>query len=239
MNKEEVINFINQAKFQVNGSNNFARCVDGRYVGDNIGAIAMAGADEELLEAAFSTLNTLNINIPKEKVLEAVLETTRGAHNFHFHTDDHATDTAMGCGHIKHSTSSPEAYNLTTDQAEYIKSILEKLINESAKQTVLTGSHAEKAVVIIKSEKWSARPQLTDGSQVFIYQDTLTTNRLKTLAENLKSAVLPDQAITTDELAAKLKNSFSKHLNETVTRLAAHLPVYTVLISDSGEVTAE
>ncbi|HYF04552.1 MAG TPA: hypothetical protein VEA59_00100 [Patescibacteria group bacterium] len=244
MNISEAQAFVETNKFRVTDQNNYARCVDGRYMDEGMGAIAMPGADAELLVAAFATVQLLALPLSEEQVLQSVVKTVGGTRNFYFHTDDHAVSDAkemgMGCGHIKNSIVACGDYGITEVQARYIKYALIKLSSEGARQVVLHGNHEETAVIIVDSYSWSVKPKQTlESNQVreaFVFHRTLSEKRSKELAGCLFAALGGSSTVSEGDVFLALINKMQKQLNETVSRLAKDLPVYHVQITEYGQV---
>jgi hypothetical protein len=76
---EEAAEFAAKAVFKVTAANKFSSCVDGRYPEGEAGAIALAGADTGVLEAAFAAVNELKAeqgaSLSDEAILNTILST--------------------------------------------------------------------------------------------------------------------------------------------------------------------
>lgn len=243
MNKEQAQAFVEANKQQITESNKFSRCVDGRY--ENIvdcPLISKPGADVGDVMAAFGALNILQKTLEPQKVVNTVLKATNGATQFYFHTDDHAGEenVGFGCGHFKQAKNDPTAYGVTQEQMDAVAAALPGLLQQGAHQEVLHGDHAETAVIVVDSENYGVLPLQREGENVneaFIYQKTLHTKQLDTLANLLQEALAETgEPVESTDIRKALDDAFGKQLTETLKRLADGLPVYVAKIDESGMV---
>jgi hypothetical protein len=244
MNLEEAQAFVEMSSKPLEDENKYSRCVDGRYENiSNFPMIAKPGADAGDVMAAFGALNLLQINLPSEIVLNAVISAIGGVGKFNFHTDDHAepTDIGYGCGHIRQAKEDPAAYGVTQEQIDFIFNELPKLLEQGAHQEVLHGLHAEQAVIVVDSESYGVLPLLRIGEnvrEVFIYQKNLHRQQLDALSKLLQEAIAAQGQVVEDHAIRKaLDDAFGKQLSETLKRLADGLPVYTAMIDSEGMVS--
>lgn len=244
MNLEEAQAFVEMNSRPLNETNQYSRCVDGRYENiSNFPMIAKPGADAGDVMAAFAALNILGVSLPSEVVLEAVVTAIGGANKFAFHTDDHSepSDIGFGCGHTKQAKNDPEAYGVTQEQMDFIFSQLPKLLEQGATQEVLHGDHAEQAVIVIDSETHGVQPLVRIGNNVreaFIYQKTLHSQQLDKLVKILQEVLAAyGQAVEEHAIRKALDDAFGKQLAETLKRLADGLPMYTAMIDAEGTVS--
>ncbi|QQS22763.1 hypothetical protein IPM19_03995 [bacterium] len=247
MNQEEAKQFVDSNKFPVQFTNLQSRCVDGRSPQKEdearIPAISKPGADIGDLIITLGALNKLEIKADPKMVLDTITETYGGPFNLKFHTDAHALEKGagpgLGCGHINFATQHPEDYHLSEDQTEFILEQLPKLLDEGAKQIVLNGDHAEKAVLVIESDFYGVKPNNGD-TQVFVYQKRLHEQQLgkltKPLAYKLKAS---GQVVEEGSLRKAIDEVFHDQLGATLGRIAKGLPIFSVNIPQSGAVHVE
>lgn len=240
MKQPEIVELVRQGKYRANP---LARCVDGRYNGDSEpGAIAMPGADLNLLFAGLGACNRIDVQIYPEAILEALIHTVGGVKNIRLHTDVHAESEdrgpAMGCGHVKNALFDYETYKLNWDQAQFIMATIPALVAAGAKQDVLAGNHQETAVLIVESEHFSIKPSFVSTKnplQAFVYQKTLTEDRFRQFSRQLlpviREAGLSISDITLDRV---IRETAEAQLKETLARLAPGKPVYNVTITADG-----
>lgn len=247
---EEVAEFAAKTIFKVTATNKFASCVDGRYPEGEAGAIALAGADTGFLEAAFAAVNELKLKnsvyLSDEAILNTIYALIGGKDKFQYHSDDRAGHD--GCGHNKRATTRAADYGLTEEQAHLIKQTLQELETEGVKPTVLTGDHAEAAVLVISLTEYEPtnpeRPAYSlhhqadfEGKsiQAFVYNQTLVTERLYKLADLLHEQ-LPN--ITTEDIFAALAKAEATQRGITVKELALDkgLGVYNIVIDKTGNI---
>lgn len=251
MTLEEAREFATKATFKVTAANKFASCVDGRYPEGEAGAIALAGADTGVLEAAFAAVNELKTeqgaNLSDEAILNTVYTLVGGKQKFQYHSDDHAGHD--GCGHNKRATTRAADYGLTETQAQLITRTLQELETEHIKPTELRGDHAEAAVLVVSVPGYDPadpeRPAFSlhhqtefDGEpiQAFVYNQTLVNERLHILAE-----LLHEQLTNTpvENIFAALTKAEAAQRSITVKELALDkgLSVYNIVINKDGAVS--
>ena len=244
MNIEEAQIFVEMNSRQLEDTNIFSRCVDGRYeLIENFPMIAKPGADAGDIMTAFGALNSLQLSLSNEAVLNTVITAIGGITRFRFHTDDHAelADLGAGCGHLKQARLDPIAYGVTQEQINYIFSELPKLVEQGAVQEVLHGDHAEQAVIVIDSDTYGVTPLVRLEPNIrsaFIYHKTLHAQQLDKIVKLLQEALATQgQAVEDYVIRKALDDAFGKQLTETLKRLAQGLPVYTANIDAEGVVT--
>jgi hypothetical protein len=246
MNEQEVLAFAESAKVKLTEQSRKGRCVDGRYAGDeSMPMIAKPGGDAGDVMAAFGALNVLNLQLPHQDVLAAVIDVIGGPQNFQFHSDQHAEDDGagpgMGCGHIKKAILEPEDYAVTAEQMAFIKNELPKLLSQGAHQEILQGNHAEQVVVVVQSESYGLKPMIGAGEnlqEAFIYQQTIHQEQMGRLAKILQEKLAGAGHIVEEfQVQKALDEGFGKQLSATLKRLAEGLPVYSVQIDEVGQVT--
>ncbi len=248
MNSEQVKSFAEANKVAIAEENKISRCVDGRYEGiKNFPMVAKPGGDAGDIMAAFGAINELGLELDGEMIINAVMEAVGGKEKFAFHTDSHAEhDNAgcgMGCGHLKKAKLEPDEYGLKQEQMDFLFNKLPQFLEEGAHQEILNGDHAETAVLVVDSENFGLKPLLhsEDGIQeAFVYHKTLHQEQLDQLAKELQEKLAETGVVREEvELRKALDTAFGKQLNATLQRLAKDLPVYTVKISETGEVEVE
>lgn len=221
-------------------ANRYARCVDGRYAGNEFGAIATPGADIGFLLNGFAASNKLDLGLKEEEILQALIRVVGGYKNLRFHSDEHAKGHGMGCGHIKHSTTDYESYGITKAQADFVVGILPELLKQGAREEILEGEHQESGVLVVESERFSVKPsvRLRNGiHQSFVYQKTLTDARLQELAKALLPLALQyNPGLTEIRLLSALRQATQEQLQLTVGRLAKDKPVFTAHITPTGKI---
>lgn len=251
MTLEEATEFATRATFKVTAANKFSSCVDGRYPEGEAGAIALAGADTGVLEAAFAAVNELQAeqgaNLSDEAILNTVYTLVGGKDKFQYHSDDHAGHD--GCGHNKRATTRASDYGLTEAQAQLISRTLQDLEAENIKPTELKGSHAEAAVLVVSLPEYDPtdpeRPAYSlhhqtefegEPIQAFVYNQTLVNERLHKLAE-----LLHEQLANTpvENIFAALAKAEAAQRSITVKELALDkgLSVYNIVINKNGAVS--
>jgi len=255
--QEAVEGHIAKALYRVElGTENFCRCVDGRYLENGeLPPVARPGGTVGLymaLTAAARKLEEygLKLDAQTRSALWEMVKKTTGAdknpEHVCFHTDgDHGQQPGAGCGHIMKALESPGDYGLAPEDMRHIVEKLSALVDEGARQDVLIGKHQEGAVLIVESNQYSVKPQVHIGdniSQVFVYQKTLDARLLENLALQLarhiqERGVNPD---TVEELLERVEKEVlgasDVQLRATVERLAKDLPVYRAEIENNGTI---
>ncbi|MDQ3018826.1 MAG: hypothetical protein M3Q64_03075, partial [bacterium] len=248
MTKEQVQEFADANKVLITDNCRKSRCVDGRYEGllEEFPMIAKPGGDAGDILIAFSALNELGVELDPEVVVASVMEEVGSEDNFQFHTDEHAehdhAGAGMGCGHLKNAYNDSEKYGLNKEQAAFVMEKLAQLTerDKDKHQVVLKGDHKESAVLVVDSEKYGLKPLLREGDEIqeaFIYQKTLHQEQLDILAKKLQEKIAATGKVVEEQIIRQaLDTSFAKQLGETLKRLAAGRPIYTVKIDESGVV---
>jgi len=242
----EVSELIFANKYQVEESKKFfSRCIDGRYKNEkNLAPQAFPGGDLGELALILATSNSYGLEIDREKAFKILVDLIGGAKNFGFHSDHHGDHRvpASGCGHFKQMNLDAAAYSLKKEDLDFIKEKLVELKKKGASEVTLEGDHMEGAILIIKGN-WGIMPQYnleTDQgkklAQVFVYQQTLTDDKHRKLAENLvKNKAVKFQLGEDEEyLYQVLSDVAESHLMETAKRLAPDLPIYQVDFDSDG-----
>lgn len=239
MTPESLEAFVNHNKIAIMETNIRSRCVDGRYneySDEEFPMIAKPGASSDDVIAAFGALNLLSKSLPHQTVLNAVIEVEGGLDKFIFHTDHHTESQeggyGMGCGHMKKAWLDPKTYAVTRGQIDYLFTRLPELLQQSAKQVVLQGDHAESAVVIVESEYFGLKPmrKINDEvQQVFVYHKTLHERQLNLLACNLQAALAETgEVVEESTIRQALDQVCALQMDATLTDLAKGLPVFSV-----------
>lgn len=242
MSPEVLENFVRHNKIAVTESNLKDRCVDGRYAGiedTEFPVVSKPGGTAGDVMAAFGALNILGKSLPNEEVLNAVISSVGGTEKFAFHTDESAehdqAGCGMGCGHMKKALLEPDDYQVTQEQMDFLVSKLPNLLDESAEQVVLSGDHAESAVVVVESEQFGLKPLWQNNGQleeVFVHQKTLHEKQLDLLAKHLQeSLAAAGEVVEEPDLRFALDQAFALQIGATLSRLAKGLPVYLVKIT--------
>ena len=244
MNLDEAQTFVEMNNKLVSETNVGSRCIDGRYENiSDIPLIAKPGGDVGDIMALFCALNFLKISLPNETILNIVVGFVGGAPHFNFDTDDRTepADVGYGCDHFKEAKLHPESYGITNEQIDFIGMQLPGLLEKGAHQEVLHGNHAEQAVIVVDSETHGISPLLRLGEslrEAFVYQKTLHTKQLDTLANMLQEELAASgQVVEQNTLRAAVYDASAKQLTQTLKILASDLPVYTALIDSHGEVS--
>lgn len=235
-------------------------CVDGRggYL-YSIPVRAFPGADAGLVMNGFAALNRLlpqdqtnNINF-YDKVWQIGNDTV-GKDKFRSHTDQAAEDShkgsCMGCGHMRDALLSTRVedkdntnaedndYLVTNDQMEYTFKRLSD-IQTTTNQVVLQGEHKERAVVLVRSEKFSLKHNIQHPTlgyrEVFVYHETLHDKLLSQFSDNLAN----NFSLNQETVLQELKETFGIQLGKTLENLANGYPLYIVTISDDRTFTIE
>lgn len=247
---EQVEDFISENKYLFNQDKWFlSRCIDGRYEkNEELEPLAKPGADIGDLMMILATSNEYALNIVPETALEVLINTVGGKENLRIHTDGHnchdkdEKKQCLGCGHFKQASLDPAAYGLEDEDIDYIFEALQQLKKDGIKNDVLDGDHSEKAVIVLKSKKYSLMPRLKNSAGItecFIYHKTLDDKRRRELAKNLLPHVMSDKDIDEEYLYEVLTSTSDQQLFETVSRLAPEYPIYNVKIDDEGIVEVE
>jgi hypothetical protein len=260
LSQEDVESHAAKGLYEVTpDTENFCRCVDGRYEGEALPPVARPGGTVGLymaLIAAVRKLGPRNVRLGAEtldaKMREALWEMVRktvGADknpkHVCFHTDDHNEKPGGGCGHIVQALENPSDYGLEPEDMKHIVGKLPELLAQGAHQDILSGKHNEGAVVIVESGNYSVKPQVRIGdnsSQVFVYQKTLDDRLLAKLSRQLTQYIQEHGTSRANEdtkdfmlrIQQAVMEASDKQLNETVSRLAKGLPVYRAEI-DNGK----
>lgn len=251
LNLTQISEFVFSNKYQVEETEiRKTRCIDGRYLGQDLPAFAYPGADAGMLATVFATARTNGYDLDQEKAYSVISDLVGGEKNLQFHSDSHAHgDLALtGCGHIKQMTLSPEAYDLTTDEVEFIKNKFTQAKKKEAHEIILQGDHQEGAVVFINGN-WGIYPQgevtmeigEKQPAQIFIYHKTLASEYFRILTKELiaKKAIIFKDSETEEMLLTALLEVADIHLLETAKRLAKGLPIFDVKFEEDGQFKIE
>lgn len=231
-------------KLRAAGSPSTRATYRGKTQGEKPEPLAKPGADIGDLMIVFAANREYGLEIKKEKIFKAVLETVGGFENFRFHTDDHNLNSKseilnsfLGCGHFKQAYQDSAAYSLSKEEIKAINKFLTEAKKKGAKGEVLQGEHLEGAVLIVKGDHWSIAPQLMLNNEVieaFIYQKTLDDKRRRILAKHLLPYVKAPFSVDEEYLYQIMSQVADNQLLETVSRLAKDLPVYEVAFEEDG-----
>jgi hypothetical protein len=245
LNLNQINDLVLDNRYKVNEKSRFiSRCIDGRYQNDeNLPALAFPGAEAGELALILATARAFAFKVNPELAYKSLVEVVGGEKNLHFHTDNHHDGIIAGCGHITQETKTPQDYNLTEDEINFVKEKSKQAIKNGAIEIILEGDHKEAAVVYISGD-YGVYPQgvvETDGgseipAQIFIYHQTLVNERHRELAKKLienKAVVLPE-GTGEEYLYEALSDTSDTHLLETLKRLAKGLPIYQVNFEDDG-----
>lgn len=244
---EQIEIFVNENKYEIDQTQWYlSRCIDGRYETiEGLEPLAKPGADIGDLMVMLSTNTQYALNLTPEIILEVLIETVSGKENLRIHTDGHnchshdKREQCLGCGHLKQAALDPVAYGLEKEHIEFIFKALEQFKTDGIKNDVLEGDHMEKAVIILKSQKFSIAPKRKKNEYIdecFIYHKTFDDRRRRLLAQNLLVHIKSDDEMTEEHIYEILTTVSDQQLFETVSRLAPEYPIYKVEIDDEGEV---
>lgn len=243
--KREVEEYVKVNSFEATSITK-SRCIDGRYVRDgSLPATTFPGADAGAVALVFATCNRYGFELHTHKLFETFSKFVGGEKYLSFHTDEHADKDKPfgGCGHMKQIELYNEAYFIEKENYHEIYKYFSHALDSGARQDILTGSHNERAVIVVSGEPRGVYSQgeyefegITRHGEFFIYQKELSDMRNKKLAE----ALLDDKAITLfgSQDKGTLYDAFldigEVHVMETVSRLAKNLPVFQIVFSDQS-----
>jgi len=247
---EQINELVTDNKYSVDIETKFlSRCIDGRYQNDkNLPALALPGADAGELALILATARSFAFKVDPELAYKSLVEVVGGEKNLRFHTDNHHEGVIAGCGHITQETATPQDYNLTEEEINFVKEKSGQTIKAGAEEIILEGDHREAAVVFIRGN-YGIYPQYilaTENGgkipvQIFIYHRSLVNERHRALA----SALLRNRAVelpggTGEEyLYEALSDTSDVHLMETAKCLAKGLPIYQVNFDENEEFKIE
>lgn len=232
----EIEKLVKKNRYKVNDDNKFkARCVDGRYVGDNLPPLARPGADAGSLMEMLVANDTLSLGLQNKVVADILLSIVGGYTHFHFHTDRYYPTKILGCGHIKEVLQDPEPYQLTEASAMFLQDFLQTVSDKGACITILEGDHREGAVLIIRGKDWS----VASDNKLFVYHHTLDDERRKLIAHKMVLCIDPTLQVREEYLYNMLSQIADNQRMETVNRLAAGLPIYQASFEKNGEYEIE
>ncbi len=231
---EEIEPLVAKNRFRITSDNRFkTRCIDGRYSGLDLPALATPGADAGLVMEIIAVNREYDLGLTHQSIEEIILSTVNGYDHFYLHTDtDHPTDM-LGCGHINQVFGDPLAYQMDKSDVDYVKSFLVRAQRKGAKNTILEDGHKEGAVLILKGSEWSVAPE----GKAFIYTQTLDDMRRKQVAHMMISYISEKLKIDEGYLYHILTQIADNQRMETVRRLASGLPIYEVDFEKNGKYT--
>lgn len=238
MEEKQARNFVTSNMVPVTALNYGSRCIDDRklvagqpLVEERIPVVSKPGGDMGDLLLTLGVSNELKLGLSSYEAYGVLIEAVGGVDKIKWHTDTTAEQkqagVGMGCGHIKTATDNPHSYGLTQQQIQDVRFIMADALNNGAKQTVIDGNHAAKAVIVVDSPDYGVIPG--DGEQAFIYHKALHRKQLDRLAE-----VLVDYLHAKDQKAdySIVRRAFDKVLQRqlaaTVEALAKDLPQHVV-----------
>jgi hypothetical protein len=200
--------------------------------------LAKPGADIGDLIMLMSTNTEYQLEFSKETLIDVFIQMIGGWEKFKCHTDeDHKTNTNVfiGDSYYEQVFTDPEAFSIKKDDMEYIQNILQTHEKEIT-CTILNGDHEERAMLMVKSDKYSMySKQEKPFFEAFIYQKTLDNKRRRLLAKNLLPHVpLKGIQFTEEYLYEVMSQVADNQLLEIVSRLAKNIPIFDVVIDESG-----
>jgi hypothetical protein len=231
LTKTEIDQFVTQSLYPITSENNTRRCIDGRYIpSPNLPAFAAPGGSAGYFMTTYAALRKLGCRISSDDIKGVIIQTAGGISKAGLHTDehDHAEyfGTCAGCGHFVSAFKKPEDYGLTVEDVKLISFDLGSLTWSGAREVVLEGNHAEKAIIILNSENYSLYNQATINGkfvEVFVLQNTYHTHRLHDIARQLAS-IAPQ--IDFDTFKNTLESVSVLQAEQTLSRIAKGLPVF-------------
>ncbi len=248
LNQQEIAKLVLANKYPVDEKTHFiSRCIDGRYSNEkNLPALAIPGADVGELALILASANVCGLDIDKQKVLQCLADVVGGVENLRFHTDSHAKSQVVcgGCGYMREIKADPQAFNLVSEDVDFILQKAEDAKKKGAQEVILLGNHEEGAIITIRGPYGLYTQYSNNGArvlQVFVFHDSLISSRHRALAKNL----IQEQAIKTlnkddqDYLFTILCETTQDHLFEIAKRLAKDLPIYAVNFDQGGNFDLE
>ena len=151
-------------------------CVDGRYLhdGQQKGFLARAGGDMGYVMGLLGLRKEGKINMTIQECVDTVYNfVTQDNETFYAHTDAHSVEdkTLTGCGHAGRAAN-PDTSEMFGVNAEDVEEALVYLRNKEqhpkVDEVVLTGTHGEKGVLIVKGKQKTLQHQYGDN-QYFVY----------------------------------------------------------------------
>jgi hypothetical protein len=201
------------------------RCVDGRYVGEE-GTIARAGADAGYVQVLLSLKKQGVIGLSVGECVEAVragVESLGGV--FTFHTDGHASTNLesgeIGCGHLTKSMdpSLSAGYEIDHEEMKHAVKYMKKLEKHGkARQSVLSGKHAEQGVLVVTGTDRTVKPK-SKKEMYFVYDKTRDMKYIERLVQAMN---LPGVNFE------KFWQVSEQQTTETLHNLALGKPIYEV-----------
>lgn len=233
LTKTEIEQFVTQSLYPITSENNFRRCIDGRYTpSPSLPAFAAPGGTAGYFMITYATLRKLGCRIGSDVIKEIITHNDGGAEKTGLHTDEHDHTeyfgTCAGCGHFVSAFKKPDDYGLTVEDAKLISFDLGSLTWRGAREVVLEGNHAEKAILILNSENYSLYNQATVNGkfvEVFVLQNTYHTHKLHDIARQLASLA---PHIDFETFKTNLETVAAMQAEQTLARIAKGLPVFMV-----------
>lgn len=223
---------VKKNRYKTNDDNKFkARCIDGRYIGNNLPPLARPGGDAGSLMEMLAINDTLSLGLKNAEVANRLVAIVGGYERFHFHTDMHHPTKIIGCGHIKEVLQNHTSYGLTIVSVTFLQDFLNTITEKGASITILNGDHTEGALLIVKGEDWSVEPD----NKIFVYHKTLDDQRRKLIAHQMIQYIDPKLQVEEEYLYDMLSQISDNQRMETVKRLAEGLPIYEVVFEKNGK----
>lgn len=211
------------------------RCIDGRYPAqtEDSGRIARPGADAGYVLTLLALKKQGTLFLTPRQCFETVFEALlKMGEKFYIHTDHHATDNSIGCGHLAKAADRRLAalYGVDPNDANSLIDYVKRKVGETSqiKMVNLAGKHQEKAVLQNIGLKHSLN-SFNNGWMYFVYDQTRDDAFIKILVDKMG---LP--GVTYE----KFKEASSQQLNATLQNMAMGKNVFEV-DTDSTSPTAE
>lgn len=241
MNQELISNWVFRIQYPYQSV-----CIDWRYPSRDFEVgVSIPGADLGDLAVLIAFFNSQKFDIPKQDILDCMLEVIGGIRKFSFHTDDHhlkkdyknsSVDDCIWCWHLLCELKQPRDYNLTEDDTNFLVNVLEWLEKLWSRNEVLYGKHLEEAVLIINSEKYSVYHSFLDNNQelrqFFVFTPDTIKLRHSFFIEKFFQKWLITWNYNKNKIIRNLNQMVQSHLQKTASILAKDKPIYNIYFDE-------
>ncbi len=166
----------------------------------------------------------------REKALEILFDVIWWKQNLSYHTDDHACDGEIWCGHISLllEKKARSQYGLSDISADFIREVIETQ-KGTAILNVLHWGHKEVWILKIFSTHHSVHAHF-DNKQFFIYTPKIAYIRNVEIAHKIYNEFIKwtSLSITAKTLSHMLQKKTDLNFYLTIHTLAPNLPVYRI-----------
>lgn len=212
------------------------KCIDGRYDdSQGLGMIARPGGDFGYVMTLLALQNKHNYDtFPIKNAFDMVHKVvTANGGKFYMHSDEHAGEGHIGCGHAAHAASENTdlLYGVHNVQARQALSRAREITQSGGNTMVwenLRGDHKEEGLLIIEDSTKTVRSQGLNGGMYFVYDQMRDE-------EYIKSQLIPPlvQQMGLNDTARKqfedeFLNVAKLQMNATLHLLAKDKPQYEV-----------